>query len=93
MHSNNNNFIIHAHEALYFEWFIVLPFGNMLEDINYSVKLDSTKKYYAEILMHSDTIHYKKAISRTDLKTIQENGYKIFNGTIRSKNRIPIIFK
>lgn len=93
LHDNNQNFIIHPHETLYFEWFIVLPFGNILEDINYSVVLDSNKKYYAEVLINSDSTGYKKSISRTDLKTIEDNGYEIFNGTIRSKNKIPIIFR
>lgn len=92
LHDTNQNFIIHPHETLYFEWFIVLPFGNLLEDVNYSLVLDSKKKYYAEVLMHSDTANYKKSISRTDLKTIQDNGYEIFNGTIKSKNKIPVVF-
>jgi len=92
-HDNSQNFIIHPHETLYFEWFIVLPFGNVLEDINYSVVLDSKKKYYAEVLMHSDSTNYKNSVSRADLKTIQDNGYEIFDGTIKSKNRIPIVFK
>ncbi len=92
-HDNSNNFFIHPGESLYFEWFIVLPFGNLLEDINYSVVLDSKKKYFAEIMMHSDSTGYKNSISRADLKTIQENKYEVFNGTIKSKNKIPIIFK
>jgi hypothetical protein len=93
LHDTNQNFIIHPHETLYFEWFIVLPFGNMLENINYSVLLDAKKKYYAEVLMHSDSTGFKKSISRTDLNTIQDNGYEVYNGTIKSKNRIPIVFK
>ena len=92
-HSNSNNFIIHPGETLYFEWFIVLPFGNLLEGTNYSVVLDSKKKYHAEVMIHSDSTGYKKSISRADLKTIQDNGYEVFNGTIKSKNKIPIIFK
>jgi len=93
LHDTNKNFIIHPNETLHFEWFIVLPFGNMLENINYSVVLDSKKNYYAEISIHSDTIGYKKSMSRADLKTIRENGYEIFIGTIKSKNKIPVVFK
>ncbi|MDI1256694.1 MAG: hypothetical protein PSV16_11395 [Flavobacterium sp.] len=89
---DSKNFILHARETLYFEWFIVLPFGNMLEDVNYSVVLDPNKKYYAEVLVNSDSTNFKSSISRTDLKTIQDNGYEVFNGTIKSKNKIPIVF-
>ena len=88
----NKNFILHPHETLYFEWFVVLPYGDLSEDINYTISLNPREKYFAQILIHSDTINYKKIISRADLKTIQENGYEVYNGTIKSKNRIPIVF-
>lgn len=90
---NGKNFIIHPNETLYFEWFVVLPFGHLLEEANYMVNLDPKQKYYAEILVHSDSAKYKECISRTDLKTIEHNGYEVFNGTIRSKNKIPVVFK
>ncbi len=89
---NSKNFIIHPDETLYFEWFIVLPFGNRLEETNYSVDLDANQKYFAELLMYSDGMNYKKQISRTDLQTIQENGYEVYNGVIKSKNKVPIVF-
>lgn len=89
----NRNFIIHPNETLYFEWFVILPFGNLIEDANYNVFLNSTKEYYAEILMHSDSINYKNILSRTDIKTIDENGCEIYNGTIKSINRVPVVFK
>lgn len=93
LHATNSNFIIHPNETLYFEWFVVLPFGNLSEDLNYSVVLNPKKKYYANILVHSDTTNYKLSLSRTDLKTIEDNGYEIYRGTITSKNKIPIIFR
>lgn len=84
----NKNFIIHPDETLYFEWFVVLPFGNLLEDTNYSVILDEHKEYFAKILIGSTSnLEY---ISRTDLETIKENKYEIFDGIITSKNRVPI---
>lgn len=90
---NGKNFIIHPNETLYFEWFVVLPFGHLLKEANYGVELNPKQNYYAEVLVHSDSLNYKDIISRTDLKTIQENGYEVFNGTIRSKNKIPVVFK
>lgn len=89
----SRNFIIHPNETLYFEWFIILPFGNLIEGTDYSISLDTKENYFAEILLYSDGINYKNNISRTDLKTIQENKYEVFNGFLTSKNRIPVVFK
>jgi hypothetical protein len=84
------NFIIHPHETLFFEWFVNLPYGNEMQ--HSYVELDKNKKYYAEIVMFSDSVNYVKSVSRTTLKTIKENNYKIFHGIIKSKNKIPIKF-
>lgn len=89
----SKNFIIHPHETLYFEWFLVLPFGTFLEDIRYYIDLNKEESYSAELFLNSDGINYKNRISRTDLKTIEENGYKVFNGTLKAKNKIPVVFK
>ena len=75
---------------MFFEWFVNLPYGNDMQ--NAHVELDKNKKYYAEMVMFSDSINYKKSVSRTTLKTIKENNYKIFHGIIKSKNKIPIKF-
>lgn len=88
----NQNFIIHPNESVYFEYFIVLPYGNYLEGNANWIEIDSNKKYFAEIFMNSDSTNYKKTISRVDLQTIKENGYEVYNGVIKSKNKIPIKF-
>jgi len=84
------NFIIHPHETLFFEWFVNLPYGNEIQNAN--LELDGNKKYYAEILIFSDSINYKKSVSRTTLKNIKQNNYRVFHGIIKSKNRVPIKF-
>lgn len=84
-----NNFVIHPDETLYFEWFVVLPFGNLLENANYSIVLNDKEKYVAKILMGSTA--NPKYISRTDLQTIKENHYKIYDGVITSKNTTPVV--
>lgn len=89
--NNSDNFIIHPNETLYFEFFVVLPFGHLLEDNNYWLELNPEKKYSAAIVMRSDSTKYKEIISRTDLRTIKENGYEVFNGIIKSKNKIPLV--
>ncbi|OYQ38085.1 hypothetical protein CHU92_06615 [Flavobacterium cyanobacteriorum] len=86
------NFTIHPNETLYFEWFLVLPFGTLTEENKYFVKLDENKKYYAELFINSDTINIKNKISRTDKRMIEENKYKVFTGILKSKNRVPVKF-
>ncbi len=89
----NQNFVIRPNESIYFEYFIVLPYGNYLEDnANWLDINDFNKKYFAEILFKSDSVNYKNFVSRTDLQTIKENGYHVYHGIIKSKNKIPIQF-
>lgn len=86
---HSKNFILHANETLYLEWYVVLPFGSLFEGIDYWVVLNNQQKYFGQVLIGS-TLN-KKTISRADLKTIQENHYEIYNGIIKSKNKIPVI--
>jgi len=90
---NPKNFVIHPNETLYFESYIILPFGDMLSNHNYEVLLDNRKKYSAVFSIHSDSTYHKKILSRTDLRTIKENGYEVFNGVVTSENEIPIIIR
>ncbi|WP_136667657.1 hypothetical protein [Flavobacterium sp. H122] len=92
-YSKGQNFIIHPKETLYFEWFVVLPFGCMIEEPKSIVELNSNKKYEIELCMTSyNNSKSQKYLSRTELETIKANGYEIFDGTIKSKNKIPIKF-
>lgn len=86
---NNNNFIIHPNETLYFEELIYLPKN---DKVQYNeVNFDNKKKYCASIFLYSDSTRYKNVISKADLNTIKENNYEVFNGIIKS-NQIPIRF-
>jgi hypothetical protein len=86
---HSKNFFLHPAETLYFEWYVVLPFGNLSEGVNYCVVLDKQQKYSGQVLIGS-TLN-KKTISRTDLKTIEENHYQIFDGVVTSNNTVPIV--
>ncbi len=88
----NSNFIIHPKETLYFEWFIVLPYGHMIENEPQFVQLDSNKKYLAALYLSSSNVDYKNKISMADLKTVEKNGYKVYDGVIKSKNKVPVVF-
>lgn len=87
MHSKN--FILHSGETLYFEWYVILPFGSLFEGVDYWVVLNNQQKYFGQVSIGS-TLN-KKTISRTDLKTIQENHYEIYNGVVKSTNTIPVV--
>lgn len=89
----SKNFIIHPKEVLYFEWFTIMPFGNIVESTNYQIKLDYDKQYFAEIVLSSDSTNYRNIISKSDLKTIDKNHYNVFHGKIKSINKVPIVFK
>lgn len=86
----SSNFVIHPNETLYFEWFLNLPYGNIIQ--NAYVKFDKKNKYSAEIEMFSDSVDYKKTLSRPILKVIEKNRYEVYHGIIKSKNRVPVQF-
>lgn len=84
-----NNFTIHPGETLYFEYFVNLSndkFGRNESRIAF----DKEKKYKMKIQIYSDSKNYDHTISHSDLKTIEMNNYKIFNGFINSKNEVPL---
>lgn len=86
-----NNFFIHPNEIIYFEWFLLLPDGNFIQNAN--IEFDYKKKYFASIEMFSDSTDYKKNLSRVVLKTIKDNKYEVYHGIIKSINEVPIIFR
>lgn len=87
MHSKN--FILHSGETLYFEWYVVLPFGSLFEGVDYWVVLNKQQQYFGQVVVGSAPNN--KTISRTDLKTIARNHYEIFDGVVKSKNNIPVV--
>lgn len=84
---DKNNFFIHKDEYIYFEYVIHLP-----DSDGFYIEFDSNKKYLTELQLFSDSTGYKKILSRTVLRTIKENGYEVYHGIIKSKNKIPVKF-
>jgi len=84
--------VLHPGEKIYLESIIRLP-GNCRKgmDGNSYVKLDSLKKYTFKLFFECDSTNIKKSMTKSELKTIQENNYKIFHGTLVS-NAVPIKF-
>ncbi|GEP50179.1 hypothetical protein FNO01nite_08510 [Flavobacterium noncentrifugens] len=87
---DNNNFILYPGETLYFEAYINLPLGGEFQ--YYNARFNYKKTYKAEILMCSDSINYKKKLSRTVVRTILKNKFEVYHGIIKSKNNIPVRF-
>ena len=84
---DKNNFYIHKGESIYFEYAMYLPDSN-----GFYIEFDINKKYLTELQLFSDSTNYKKILSRTVLRTIKENGYEVYHGIIKSKNKVPIKF-
>jgi hypothetical protein len=87
---DKENFVIHPNETLYFESYIYLPIDGKFQFHN--ARFHYKTEYNAEIIMFSDSTNYKKKLSRTVLQTIKENGYQVYHGIIKSKNKVPIKF-
>jgi hypothetical protein len=85
---NNKGFFIHPNETLYFEDILILP-GNHERG---KIKFNKGTKYTAQLEIFSDSTTYKSDNTRSLLMTIKANGYKVFNGTIKS-DKIPVVFK
>ncbi|KGO89251.1 hypothetical protein [Flavobacterium suncheonense] len=82
-----NNFILHPGEIKIIEGFVTLPVG---DDLNSSsIKIEEGNKYFASIFICSDSTDLDN-LSKSEIKTIRDNGYKIFHGLIYSKNKVPI---
>lgn len=89
----NKTIIIYPKEVKYFEWYLVLPEDVGIDIQHYKFNFDYSKNYSLELLLYSNSKNYEKGITRSDLQTIKENSYKVYDGYLVSKNRIPIIFK
>ncbi|BFM44213.1 hypothetical protein CFS9_28540 [Flavobacterium sp. CFS9] len=82
---DKNNFFLKQGESKYFEILYYFPESNYS-----SVNLDKNKKYFFKMLIYSDSTNFRKILSRPILKTIRENGYKVYHGIIESKNSVPV---
>ncbi len=103
-YSNKNNWLIKnnniskqiiqlpSNQVVYFETFVNLPFNKYSSGSFQSVELNRDNKYSCKITINSDTTNIKEHLTWSQLKNIEENNYKLFHGTITSKNTVPIEF-
>ncbi len=85
------NIKIAAGETIFFETHLNIPV-NKTRFLIEGVKLNKDKKYSATLKLKCDTTNIKKHLTWSQLKNIEENNYKLFNGTIISENSVPIEF-
>lgn len=85
-----NKIIIHPKETLYFESSLSLP-DNTKEKFQL-VELNKENHYKLFLSVKVDTAFYKERLTNSTLRTIKENNYKLFHGTITSKNSVPVVF-
>jgi hypothetical protein len=84
-----SNFAIHPGETIFFEYPLHLPYDNLdLDNSNFVFK--KGKEYFFKIQIFSDSTNLEKYLTRTDIKTIQENNYKVYHGVLESKNMVKV---
>ncbi|RXR17340.1 hypothetical protein EQG63_11160 [Flavobacterium amnicola] len=86
---DKNKFFIHPKETIYFEKLVSLPIPDRFSS-KLMFRID--RKYMMSVFVYSDSTKSKDFLSRPDFKTITENGYEIYHGVIKSKNKVPIKF-
>lgn len=87
----HNTVIIPSHETIYYENVVGIPY-NTTPLSPQSVELKKNKTYTVSLEFKADTTNLKKFFSKSLLKTIKENHYRIFTGELKS-NSIPLVFK
>lgn len=84
---DKNRFFIHPNEIIYFEKLICLPLPDKFSS---RLDFDNNKKYSLRIFIHSDSTNYKNILSRTDIRTVEDNSYEVYHGIIESVNTVPV---
>lgn len=86
-----NTIILPANSTLFFENFISLPLNFHPNEIGYEeIKMIYSKNYTVSIALFSDVTSIKHLLTKSMLKTLENNNIEIFDGQLIS-NEIPII--
>jgi glyoxylate utilization-related uncharacterized protein len=86
-----NYVVIHPGETKFFSYYKTLPIFLEHVDSYYMYKFNVNENYYFQLCLKNDAQSLKKNITVNQLKEIEENGYTIFEGTVKS-NKVPIKF-
>lgn len=87
-----NYVVIHPKESKFFTFYKTLPY--FLEDnfeTRYKYSFKENEKYYFQVSLKNDAQRLTKYLNENQKKEIEQNGYSIFDGIIKS-NKIPIKF-
>ncbi len=91
---SNNIITIHPNEKIFFESLLNLPFNTPYKDKRGPeyVFLNKEKVYKTFMSITIDTTNIKSQLTHSQLKTIKENNYILYHGTLESVNSVPIKF-
>ncbi len=90
---NESLIYLEPNEVKYFELYVNLPINSPIRSCTFEYfKLNKKKNYDVKLNFHSDTTNIKKYLTWSQLKNIEENNYKLYQGTIISENSVPIVF-
>ncbi len=88
---SSNLIFLKSNETKFYEVFVNLPYSDA-SNSGASVNLDTNKEYKTFIKVVSDTTNIKKHLTWSQLQYIKENNYKLYHGTLISKNSVPVKF-
>lgn len=86
---NKNYILINPGETKYFTTVINLPLRSPFDNLKWMTIIDSKKEYMAGIALTNNAEEIIKYLNEDTLLEIKENGYRVFDGVIRS-NKIPV---
>jgi len=86
-----NLIFIKAGEVLYFETYFSLPFNTPSIFNTEKINVIKDKKYEVSLIFDFDSTNVKRNLTWSQLKSIEKNKYKFYNGKIKS-NSVPLIF-
>lgn len=88
---NADYVVIHPGETRFFMYYKTMPIFLENTDSYYMYKFNSNENYYFQMSLKNNSKELQKRITSNQAKEIQENGYTLFDGIIRS-NKVPINF-
>lgn len=92
-YSQEKLLIIPSKETLYFESYVSLPYNKASIFASQDfIQLNKDDSYTVSLKFVSNKINTEKRISNSQKRTFKENNYIMYDGVLKSKNSVPIVF-
>ena len=89
--TKENLIYINSGEVIYFETYISLPYNSPSLFSTQRLNIDLNNKYRIALTFDFDSTNVKNYLTWSQLKTIEENEYKFYQGSLES-NSVPLVF-